>query len=252
MHQFKPLKKELLSQAVQDQLVSSITSGKFKPGDKLPSERELMDQFEVSRVTIRDALRSIKGMGLISTKRGVNGGAFVSEPNPDPITANFQNLVLMGKVNFAHLIEARLFLEPPLARNAAMYRTDQDLERLRQLLNSAEAQVGESPKKGRLINVRFHLEVGRITSNPIVIFILESITQAFSSLIIEKTQTRFDQGVVNSLISEHLEILKAIEDQQPQLAEDKTKKHLMTTYRRYSQVMASEDDSIGERIELRE
>ena len=60
---FDNINKNLLSQEVRDKLVASITSGKFKPGDKLPSERELMEQFGVSRVTIRDALGSVKNMG---------------------------------------------------------------------------------------------------------------------------------------------------------------------------------------------
>lgn len=248
MHRFQALKKGLLSQEVRGQLIASITSGKFKPGDKLPSERELMEQFGVSRVTIRDALGSIKSMGLITTKRGVNGGAYVSEPNPDPITENFHNLVQMGRVSFPHLIEARLYLEPPLARNAALYRTNRDVDNLHELLRRAESQVGQSNKKARLANVRFHLEVGRITSNPILLFILESITQAFSALIIENTQASFDQEVIRGLIGDHLEILEAIVKQQPEVAEDKTKDHLLKTHQLYSQVMSVDDAVIDERL----
>ena len=207
-----------------------------------------MEQFGVSRVTIRDALGSVKNMGLLTTKRGANGGAYVSEPNPDPITESFHNLVQMGRVSYPHLIEARLYLEPPLARNAAIYRTSEDMENLRRLLRKAEGRLGHSKKEARLANVRFHLEVGRITSNPILLFILESITQAFSALIIENTQGKFDQAVIRGLINDHFEILEAIERQQPEVAESKTKDHLLKTHQLYSQVMSVDDAVIEKRL----
>ena len=207
-----------------------------------------MDQFGVSRVTIRDALGNLKSMGLIITKRGVNGGAYVSEPSSDPITESFHNLVQMGRVSFSHLIEARLYLEPPLARNAALYRTASDVEDLHELLGRAESQLGQSNKKARLANVRFHLEVGRITSNPILLFILESITQAFSALIIENTQASFDQDVIRGLIEDHREILEAIKEQQPEVAEVKTRDHLLKTHRLYAQVMPVDDAGIDKRL----
>lgn len=248
MSQFKSLKKPSLSQEVKNQIKASITSGTYKPGDKLPAERELMDQFEVSRVTVRDALRSLQEMGLITTKRGVNGGAYVSEPNPEPITESFKHLVQMGRVNFAHLIEARLLLEPDLTRNAAMYRDKDDINRLADLLDRAEEQVGSSFKKARLINVGFHLEVARIARNPLILFILESITQAFSALIIERTEKSLNRKTVLKLIGEHREILKEIISQNPDGAYEKTRDHLLKTYEVYAKVIPKSGEKVDTRL----
>ena len=98
MAKFSSLKKPLLSKEVEAQLRASINAGTYKPGDKLPAERELVEQFQVSRVTVRDALRDLQSLGLISVKRGVNAGAYVSEPSPQPITQSLENLIQMGIV----------------------------------------------------------------------------------------------------------------------------------------------------------
>jgi GntR family transcriptional repressor for pyruvate dehydrogenase complex len=237
MKSFKSLKKPLLSQEVQIQLISAITSGKYPPGTKLPTERELMEELEVSRVTVRDALASLRSKGLIHSKRGVNGGSYVAEPSALPITESFKNLVQMGKVNFVHLIKARLLLEPPLARSAALEHTPEDIARLERLLQAAEEKLSSSVKEARHCNVRFHYEVARISNNPLIMFISDSITQTFSSLIIEMTQDRFSRETVLGLIHEHREILDAIRRGQAEEAFAKTKEHLMKTYNIYSQVM---------------
>ncbi len=243
MAQFKSLKKPLLSQEVQAQLIDSITSGRYKPGQKLPPERELMEQFEVSRVTIRDALTGLKSVGLVYIKRGVNGGTFVAEPSALPITESFHNLVQMGRVNFAHLIEARLLLEPALAMAAASQHGEEDIERLEELLQEARRLLDTSLKEARLQNVRFHYEVARISSNPILLFISDSITQTFSSLIIEMTQEKVSRETILGLIGEHQEILEAIKNRQPEMASAKTREHLLRTYRMYAGVMPLDEDA---------
>lgn len=234
---FNPLKRQPLSQEVQEQLLTAITSGVFKPGDKLPSERELMEQFQVSRVTVRQALASLRSKGLVEIRRGVNGGAYVSEPNSSLISESFYTLVQMGRVDFGHLIEARLLQEPALAASAARQHSPEDLVRLEELLAQAEARAGSSPKEARLTNVRFHLEVARITGNPLIIFILESITQAFSALIIEMTQESLSREAILELIREHRAILADIAARRPEEAAAKTREHLLRTYRLYTRIM---------------
>ena len=245
MSQFKSVKKPSLAQAVQSQLVDSITSGLYVPGQRLPAERELMEQFEVSRVTVRDALTSLKSMGLVYIKRGVNGGTFVAEPSPMPITESFKNLVHMGRVHFGHLIEARLSLEPTLAMSAARCRSPQDLERLENSLLKARQQLDTSLKNARLQNVRFHHEVARICNNPILLFISESITQTFSGLIIEMTQDSLSRDTVLGLIEEHEEILEAIRNQDTDAAYASTRAHLLKTYEMYAGVMPREFEEIA-------
>ncbi len=78
---FKSVRTDRISQAIIDQIKEAIFQKKLTIGDKLPSERQLMEQFETSRVTVREALRTLEYSGILEIKRGNQGGAFVRDPN---------------------------------------------------------------------------------------------------------------------------------------------------------------------------
>jgi GntR family transcriptional repressor for pyruvate dehydrogenase complex len=242
MVNFKSLKKPLLSAEVEEAIKQTIAEGLFKPGEKLPSERQLVEQFEVSRVTVRDALRNLERSGLVHRKRGLNAGAYVSEPNARPIIENFQNLLQLGKINYSHLIDARLYFEPLAARTAAMHRTESDIKRLNDVLTIAENKLDHSRKEARLTNVSFHCEIANISKNPLIVFITESITVSYSELLIEKTKTRIESDQIARFINEHRRILAAITDQKSDLAYEETRNHLIETYKTYSKILSDETD----------
>ena len=236
MGNFKSLKKPLLSREVQMAIKQAILEERFKAGEKLPSERELVEQFQVSRVTIREALSNLQSSGLITIRRGVKAGAYVAEPSSDQITESLLNLMSLGRIDYSHLIDARLYIEPRAAEIAAKYRSDEDIERLKALLVQAEQRAEQSRKESRLLNVSFHCEVARISANPIIVFITESITQSYSALIIEKTHTKLGRPSIQKFIDEHRLILDAIIKQNSAEAYEKTRRHLLETYITYSRV----------------
>lgn len=240
MHSFKSLKKPPLSQEVERQLRESIIDGVFKPGEKLPSERELVDQFQVSRVTVREALKSLWRSGLIEVRRGGNAGAYVCELNADAITENFLNLVRLGRATFHDLIEARIFIEPNTARTVALKRTSGDIADLEQLLDTATELTETSCRQARLLNVGFHCEISKISRNPIVIFITESITHAYSEILIDKTSRTVGKEDVLELIRQHREILEAIIDRNGAAAYEKARFHLENTRLMYERVVDKE------------
>jgi DNA-binding FadR family transcriptional regulator len=231
---FASLKKPLLSQEVESAIKKSIQEGIYKPGEKIPPERVLVEQFQVSRVTVREALRNLQRSGLITVRRGVKAGAYISELTSEPITENFQNLIQMGRIDYSHLIDARLYIEPRAAEMAAKYRTDQDLRRLETLLQKAETLVSESRRQARLLNVSFHCEVAKITKNPIIVFITESITQSYSALIIDRTRDILSPAQVRKFIDEHRDILDSIIKQNSAEAYEKNRRHLLETYLTYA------------------
>jgi len=251
MVNFKSLKKPPLSQEVERAIKESIAEQLFKPGEKLPSERELVEQFQVSRVTIREALGNLKAAGLIEIRRGMHAGAYVAELTAGPITENFQNLIRLKKIDYSHLIDVRLYIEPRAAEMAARHRTESELVELQSLLDKAESLIDHSHRQARLTNVSFHCEVAKITQNPMVVFITESITQSYSALIIEETGDLLDQSVIRKFINEHRVILDAIARKNPQAAYAKTRRHLLETYQAYARVMPEEIDStIDRRIRM--
>ena len=79
MPNFKPVKQHRISDAVFQQLKKGILSNDFKAGDKLPGERDLSEQFQVSRVAVREAVRSLENAGFVTIRQGSNGGAYVTD-----------------------------------------------------------------------------------------------------------------------------------------------------------------------------
>ncbi len=229
MHTFKSLKKPPLSQEVERQLRESIIKGIFKLDEKLPSERELVEQFQVSRVTIREALKNLIRSGLIKTKRGKNAGTYICKPNADAIADNFLNLVRLGHITFNHLIDARIFIEPDTAKMVAVKRTEKDIISLTSMLDKAAKLTETSLLEARLLNVRFHCKISEILDNPIISFTTNSITHAYSKIIIEKTSQHVGRDGILELIRQHREILMAISDKDGDRAYEKTMQHLENT-----------------------
>jgi len=135
---FKPIRQLRVSEEVFDQLKESILLGHFKSGDRLPSERDLAEEFKVSRLAIRDALRALEKSGFIITRQGANGGAFVTELTFDHITNAFLDLFLADKISIPELYHVRLLIEPEIARLAASAVTEDYARRLIKALDDEE------------------------------------------------------------------------------------------------------------------
>jgi branched-chain amino acid transport system substrate-binding protein len=110
---------------------ADIAANKVQSGDKLPSERDLQEVFQTSRGTVREALKILEGMGLLTIKKGRGGGAIVA-PNASRIaTENLASLFQVEESNILAFTEFRLVIEPKMAFQAALYRTQVELAKLR-------------------------------------------------------------------------------------------------------------------------
>lgn len=136
MPTFTPIKPLRVSSEVTEQLKQSILLGQFKPGDKLPSERELAEEFQVSRVAVREALRSLENAGFIATRQGITGGAFVTDLSFQQLTNSFLDLFLAEKISIPELYQVRRLIEPEVARLAAARVTPEYEKRLRDALEA--------------------------------------------------------------------------------------------------------------------
>lgn len=142
--QFKPIQQLRLWEEVAEQLKDSILSGDFKPGDKLPSERELAEQFKVGRIAIREALRSITNSGFVTMRYGATGGAFVTDLTFNYLASAYVDLFLSDKISIPELYLARLHVEPEIARLAAQRVTPEYAELLTKALEAEELQAHTS------------------------------------------------------------------------------------------------------------
>ena len=166
-----------------DALRARILTRELKPGQKLPVEPDLADEYDVSRSTVREALRVLASQGLITTSRGVQGGSFVAHPSPTQMSNYlYASLGLFAEADdlaVDALVEARDILEVPAAGLAAVRRTEGDLELLRARLGEPPS---EEPKELAEFARMFHETLLRIAGNAIV----EALTRPVFEVLYER------------------------------------------------------------------
>src|SRR5213595_3714589 len=108
---FAPVTVARASSSIADQIRAAIVGGKLVEGERLPPERELAEQFGVSRVTVRDALRALEAMGLIEVRVGARGGAFVTAPTGSVVGQTMNDMMMMQAITPEDIIKARLIIE---------------------------------------------------------------------------------------------------------------------------------------------
>jgi GntR family transcriptional regulator, transcriptional repressor for pyruvate dehydrogenase complex len=167
-----------LADLVNDQLKQSIFNGKYKEGEKLPSEHELTEILGVSRVVVREAIRNLEKAGLIEIKRGATGGSFVRAIKHNAISNLVRDSLGLRRTSVAEIMEVRLHMEPIVAGLAAERRDLKDIKSLEK--NIENIPKVKSGAKYLIWNVDFHRLVAKASHNfmyELLINILMDITQ---------------------------------------------------------------------------
>jgi DNA-binding FadR family transcriptional regulator len=175
---FQAAKQTKVFQDVVAQIQDAILDGRLKTGDTLPSERQLKDMFNISRGTLREALRVLEQKGLIEIKLGVGGGSVVKDLNADQVSEGLALLIRSQKVSLNHLAEFREDVEGIVAAHAAKRRTQEDILQLYKLLKAARNCVedGTSQRNAFIeIDKQIHMRLARVAKNPIYISVLHSV-----------------------------------------------------------------------------
>lgn len=175
---FKQVKQNKAYQDVVEQIQEAIMEGSLKPGSLLPAERELKEQFGISRGTLREALRVLEQKGLIEIRTGVAGGSVIREVNSENLSDNLGLLIRNRAVSLRDLAEFREGMEGSVAALAAQRATEPDRSQLERLLVEAEGHLKEG-RKGWDAFVRtdeqIHLALARISGNQLFIAVLTSV-----------------------------------------------------------------------------
>lgn len=134
MPNFQPVKTLRISENIAAQLKNAILKGEFRPGEKLPSERELTETFQASRVVVREALRTLELAGFVNVRQGPLGGAYVQRLGYERLTEYYTDLFLAGELSVRELVQARVHLQPEVVRLAAGNLTPESAARLEEAL----------------------------------------------------------------------------------------------------------------------
>jgi DNA-binding FadR family transcriptional regulator len=223
MQTFRPIKQSRVSTEVTDQLKQSILVGYFKLGDKLPPERELAEQFQVSRVAIREALRVLENSGFIKTRQGVTGGTFVTDLSFQQLGNAFLDLFLAEKISIPELQQVRLLVEPEVARLAAQRITPEYAERLKTCLK-AEEQPSASLPEDLEKKTAVHFALAEMCGNRFFEGLVRSVMR-LTRRIIEAAQP--DQPPFLHPAGMHRPIVRAVLAGKPEAAAAAMRKHAL-------------------------
>lgn len=207
---------------VVEKLKESISKGEILPGDPLPSERQLMDDFGVSRSSLREAFRVMELLGLIESVPGK--GRFVRHPKPP---AEDEKNIRLEDSAVLELMEARRILDPAIAAESAMRATSSDLTRLLRVLTSTEKRLGD-PNQRAQSDFDFHLALAEATHN----FVFVNITRMNFDLIMathDKIYNLLDDK--EAFLAEHREMYEAILDHNVELAREMASNHIDRIYK---------------------
>jgi GntR family transcriptional repressor for pyruvate dehydrogenase complex len=221
---FKPIKSVKISDRVYEQLRDMIYRGELRAGEKLMSERDMAQAFNVGRPTVREAIQKLTEQGLIESRRGV--GTFVlgedTRKNKKPL------LQLLNGQDFTvvDLLEVRLVLESNSAALAARRATEQDVRIIEQSLNRL-LDTRYSPERDLDDELSFHMNIAYATKNIVQVHLMKSfydvlyygMNLAFPTLIKDEKldELTFDQ---------HITIFRAIENRDPELAAHTMENHI--------------------------
>ncbi len=224
---FSSLENVRVSQRIIDQIKQVLFSGKLKPGDKLPTERQLAEQFNVSRLLVREALHILESMGLLTIKGGSTGGAFVTVPDYTVTADVFRSLVKLGKVSIHHLVETRNIIEPTAARLAAERATEYDIKLMHESIKSMVKMLKK--KEEAIIPYSyppFHSTVINASKNPVLALtfsaIQDLIYDAYKNIIV--TPEMMEKNILG-----HIKIVKSIKARDQEKAFTAMQKHLVDT-----------------------
>jgi len=216
------------SDEVIRQIQEAIYSGKFKIGERLPSERSLSEIFSISRPTIREAIRVLEAEKVVEVKKGVKGGAFIIEPGPDQIGRSLEALIRFKNTTVDEFTEFRLEFESQTAYLAAERATTEQIENLNEIAKKIKlVATGENFDQEEYVkyDIMFHEEVAYASNNQIRVAIMLGLHNAFKKMSIDIGNLEIEQWQRQEY-KDIEEIVSAISHRNPELAKKKMQEHV--------------------------
>lgn len=228
-----PITRRKLSHDVEERLLGIIERGDLKPGDVLPSERQLMEAYGVGRPAIREALQNLERLGLVEIRHGERPR--VAKPSMDGIFGQLgkavRHMLSHSEQDLKHLKEARATFEMEMARIAARQRTAPDIAMIEAVLRRQEKAVSDH-HEFLTRDGEFHVAIARISGNPIFVSLCEALFEWLAHFHVDLVSR---PGLENLTLAEHRDILAAIETGDPDAAAKAMSDHLFRANRLYHQ-----------------
>ncbi len=212
---------ETLSGRIVSEIRDAVFDDRLRPGDVVGSEQELAARFGVSRITVRDALRTLSAMGLVTIRQGARGGARVSEPNLDHFADALAVQFQLARVDGDEVVGAQTAVEGMAAELAALHHTKKDLRRLRDTLEHA-SELTHDAKGFTEASLGFHVAVVEASNNRALV----SMLRALRHVVWTNDGRRLTPEVIARIQRAHRLIFERIEAKDGVGARDAMNTHL--------------------------
>ena len=231
--QYQKLVTQSLAKQIAENIRDAILKGRLKVDDRLPTESELAQQFEVSRPTIREALKRLAAQNLVRSRRGPTGGTFITHPTESELRSTLTNattlMVSLGEFDIDAITEARREMQKLCLKLAVERRTDDQLLQLQREIEQQQQPITD--EEFCASDVRFHRTLVDACANPVLQFNMVTVIEALQPLmnmIANRTRERL------VIIQHHQQLLVALTEQnleQASLHLDRLLDYLQQQYR---------------------
>ena len=233
---FTPIKSPRTFEEVSNQIKKLIFDGVFKPGDKLPPEIEIAQQFNVGRQSIREALRILELSGFITIQKGGGGGAIIKDTISNTISELFLDAFQLERITIEELTIARFEIEKIVLKYTIEKADKSDIESLQQNIQAAREKI-ENNNPAVDENIRFHKLLARASKNQLFVIVVEAVTAAIRHFLsglgpdaeTSDSEKWYNESMMNSknTLAYHEDILNAIIAKKLDQAIDILENHLL-------------------------
>jgi GntR family transcriptional repressor for pyruvate dehydrogenase complex len=218
---YKIIQASRLYEQIVKQIEDSILQGTIKPGDQLPPERDLAQQFGVSRTAVREAVKALREKGLVEAYSG--RGTFITNGTSQAIKHSLDFMMRIGQHDgLAHLAEVRQILEPEIAALAATRIQEQHVATMREAVGVMDQAVRD-PDAYIEADLDFHLSLAEAAGNPIILSLIDSIVGLLRE---QRLKIFYVDGGPERGQHHHKRILEAVEQRDAERARERMRAHL--------------------------
>ena len=175
-------------QQVAEAIKSWVMTNGWRPGDRLPSEAELIERFAMAKGTIREAIRILEAQGLVKSRTGPGGGVFVHQVSEERATALLGNYFYFQHLTIDDVYRIRVVLEPELAASLAGKLSEAQLSALEEVMTcySEPARTAEEERVQHLASLRFHALLAEMSSNPLLRFLIRFTANMLADITVSR------------------------------------------------------------------
>lgn len=209
---FKPVKKTRVYEEIVSKIKDMLENGRLKSGDQLPGERELSEVFQVSRSSVREALRTLETQGYLESRQGE--GTYIASKPVESLVSPLASVIFTEKDSQMELFEMRRLIEPQIAFLAAERATPEEIAMMEQALIQQEEAVARG-ETGTDVDKSFHYLMAKATKNKVLLRLTDSMRDLFARSRDKYLQV---EGRPGKSISRHRQVLDAIKAKDGELA----------------------------------